>query len=661
MARLWFRATALRQTVISFALLPFICQPFADSARAQHFWRGPSPGVGSWNSLLHWSEGFPPNSSTDVWIVNGGTVRVNTAGNEARDILLGRGVENTPEHWGYLQLHAAPASLTAREIDVGYDTLGTLSITAGASLTTVLADIGHRVLSSGAVSVDGIGSLWTNTGGIAVGTLGTGNLTITAGGAVLNSIGYIGSQVGSIGAADVDGMGSTWMNAGELNLGYLGTGSLSITDGGQVSNTSSYVGGAPGATGTATISGSGSQWINSANMFVGGRDEVTGGDASVLIQDRGLLEVAGKLRVWPRGTVTIDGGTLRVDSNKVEVVDGVLRYVRGTLHLTDSDGYILGENGPIGEAIGGSAVVFPNGSGLIVDQNLAVPSNASLTAVASAIQANQLVNNGLINVNMASLTTAAGLVNNADLVLIDTTVEGPVSNAVESTVTVLGSVDFNGLVSGSGIFFGPGTANFSGGITPGASPAEVAFEGNLAFNDTNTLYVEIGGTILGSEYDSLSVAGNASLAGIIDVSLIDNFSPTAGQQFTILTANSITDNGIMLAGDAASSFNLLVDSTQVVLEVVGITPPGDYNGDAEIDAADYVVWRQLVGQAGTGLAADGNGDGIVDQDDYDIWRAHFGATAIGRSTGSITSIPEPLAATLSIISLVALLFIRRRP
>ena len=56
-------------------------------------------------------------------------------------------------------------------------------------------------------------------------------------------------------------------------------------------------------------------------------------------------------------------------------------------------------------------------------------------------------------------------------------------------------------------------------------------------------------------------------------------------------------------------------------------PPGDYNKDKVVDAADFVVWRHTFGQIGAGLAADGDWSGEVDSGDYDVWRANFGQTA----------------------------------
>ena len=60
---------------------------------------------------------------------------------------------------------------------------------------------------------------------------------------------------------------------------------------------------------------------------------------------------------------------------------------------------------------------------------------------------------------------------------------------------------------------------------------------------------------------------------------------------------------------------------------------GDFNGDLTVNAADYSVWRDSLGQmveAGTG--ADASGDGEINQADYQLWRDNFGA--IGASAAS---------------------------
>jgi hypothetical protein len=52
-------------------------------------------------------------------------------------------------------------------------------------------------------------------------------------------------------------------------------------------------------------------------------------------------------------------------------------------------------------------------------------------------------------------------------------------------------------------------------------------------------------------------------------------------------------------------------------------PAGDYNHDANVDTADYPIWRKANGTSGAS-PADGNNDGHVDEADHTVWRTAFG-------------------------------------
>jgi hypothetical protein len=100
------------------------------------------------------------------------------------------------------------------------------------------------------------------------------------------------------------------------------------------------------------------------------------------------------------------------------------------------------------------------------------------------------------------------------------------------------------------------------------------------------------------------------------------------------------DVGPTLGNEAAVSAG---DVT--LMDVIGYdvaVPPvtGDYNGNGIVDAADYTVWRDSLGQTGAGMPADGSGNNVVDQADYDLWKQHFGEIA-GFLSGSAANVPEP--------------------
>jgi hypothetical protein len=71
--------------------------------------------------------------------------------------------------------------------------------------------------------------------------------------------------------------------------------------------------------------------------------------------------------------------------------------------------------------------------------------------------------------------------------------------------------------------------------------------------------------------------------------------------------------------------------------VTAPTSTGDYNGDHVVNAADYTVWRDHLGQTVTPFSgADGDGSGVIDQGDYTFWKNHFGNVVPGAGSGAGT-------------------------
>jgi hypothetical protein len=152
----------------------------------------------------------------------------------------------------------------------------------------------------------------------------------------------------------------------------------------------------------------------------------------------------------------------------------------------------------------------------------------------------------------------------------------------------------------------------------------------------------------------------------------------SGMQIELAPGDVRTLTDIQWPGAVAGNFSPLLPynaTGEVVFEawfgaysaILRYTPAlsGDYNGNGVVDAADFVVWRNTLNAAGTGLAADGNGDGHVDSADYQIWRSHLGDAGTGLSSGgrfTLLAIPEPLALNLLLTGLIGgiSLFVRWR-
>jgi hypothetical protein len=95
---------------------------------------------------------------------------------------------------------------------------------------------------------------------------------------------------------------------------------------------------------------------------------------------------------------------------------------------------------------------------------------------------------------------------------------------------------------------------------------------------------------------------------------------------------------------------------QIMINLTAIPAPtiqaGDYNRDGAVDAADYTVWRNTLGQvdlAHQGAGADGDASGTIRQADYELWKAHFGD---GTGSGGSAPVPEPMSVSFAAIALV---------
>jgi hypothetical protein len=137
----------------------------------------------------------------------------------------------------------------------------------------------------------------------------------------------------------------------------------------------------------------------------------------------------------------------------------------------------------------------------------------------------------------------------------------------------------------------------------------------------------------------------------------------AGRIFSYDT-NSEPSSTASLVGFDKYSIDLYVDFALIGLTFDGppiLAPYGDDNGDFVVDAADYTVWRNNLGQA----IALPNEDrlttpGEVTWEDVLFWKAHNGDLASG-APGRSGSIPEPLTLILILFALILALGWRQAP
>jgi hypothetical protein len=110
------------------------------------------------------------------------------------------------------------------------------------------------------------------------------------------------------------------------------------------------------------------------------------------------------------------------------------------------------------------------------------------------------------------------------------------SRAVVGTETVLPAagviyVSANGTLFGNGLILG-NVENY-GLVEPGAALGTLTVTGSFAQKASGKLHIELGGTTA-ALYDHIMVTGATSLAGLLEVSLANQYTPKLGDVFRII-------------------------------------------------------------------------------------------------------------------------------
>ncbi len=93
--------------------------------------------------------------------------------------------------------------------------------------------------------------------------------------------------------------------------------------------------------------------------------------------------------------------------------------------------------------------------------------------------------------------------------------------------------------------------------------------------------------------------------------------------------------------------------TGIDVSVIPFAPPeedADFDGDGDVDGADFLTWQRNNGLPGDQPDGDADGDSFVDGDDLAIWRSEFG---MPQSIVAAQAIPEPGALALGCVALAA--------
>jgi autotransporter-associated beta strand protein len=297
------------------------------------------------------------------------------------------------------------------------------------------------------------------------------------------------------------------------------------------------------------------------------------------------------------GTVTVDGGTLRIGdgvtgpfsvSPSAFIVNAALEFdspLGVTMNAGTSGTGSLTVGGAGLQALGpdlthqGATTV---NAGSLIGR---IFNNAPLTIAAGAmVQANgstvgSLAGAGTLNSNAGGVpvrvggdntsTTFSGNLGSSGpfekvgagtLTLSGTSTNGGTKSVLGGSLLVTGSipgtfiVDAGATLGGTGTISGPVTINAGGTLAPGLSPG-ITNTGDL--NLGGVLLVEIEGTTVGTQYDQTNVTGTVTIAGGT-LTLAGAYAPLSGNTFVIVAndgADAVTGTFTGLPEGATIAFN----------------------------------------------------------------------------------------------------------
>ena len=410
--------------------------------------------------------------------------------------------------------------------DPGVAGNGTLTVSAGGSVTSSSAALGLNSTDSGTATIGGSGSIWDVNGTLSVGFNGTGTVTVSDNARLETAWMIIGHNANSTGSATITS-GASLVDAGSLYVGNEGDGTLTVSDGGSVTSVQGYVGTENHSDGIATVTGRGSSWTMTDALFVGHNAGSTGtmtiSDGATVTDVQGIVgDLAGS-----NGSLTVTGaGSTWTSLVTSALYSGDINAGRfGTGSITVSDGgKVIGNRFYAGNEVGSSGTVVVTGAGSSIaatdrfvvgsqGTGVATVSNGGTISAATIRIAAQAGSTGTLNVGAAHGTgpAAAGKLDTSSIRfgagtgLLEFNFTDP-SYVVSAAISGAGRVQLdagNLTLSGVNTYTGGttvngGTLNVTGSLS--GSATEVTMRGGQLVNS---------GTISGSTYGvELATTGN---------------------------------------------------------------------------------------------------------------------------------------------------------
>jgi autotransporter-associated beta strand protein len=458
---------------------------------------------------------------------------------------------------------------------------------------------------------------------------------------------YVGTTTIERGAAQFIAGTAFGDGANTVNLGVAGSDSAAIQAGGTTATLTYPIVVASGNTGTLTIANQSSS-------------------TSAVITYSGSITLGSNLNIISRssaenhifsGNLSGPGGVIlpSIDNNGQTSFRGTNSYTGDTTI-----------NGQSLVVRGGSAI--PNGPGTGI-----LTVNGTLRLGSSGETINGLNGTGIVNVVSTPRTLTLGD-NDANGAFSGTVTTGisitKIGNGTQTlsgansytgtTIVNQGTLLVNGTHTGGGAYTVDNGATLGGANGNIGSNAAVSSGGILAPGDAGVGSLTIASAQVGGqlsiEYDGAAHSVDLlTVSGALDISgaavSFQNLSPTnlAGGPYVFATYASLSSNPFSSVSGLPSGY--AIDYNYLGLNQIALVAAlhaGDFDGDGDVDGADFVAWQtNFPTPSGATLAqGDADGDGDVDGADFVVWQTNFPFTP---GPGA-APVPEPSAIILAAIA-----------
>jgi T5SS/PEP-CTERM-associated repeat protein len=353
------------------------------------------------------------------------------------------------------------------------------------------------------------------------------------------------------------------IDANHFFVGDSSIGTLSIDNGSLLESPSTFLGFQSTGDGSAVLTGNGSRWDIYSYPQEGGTIHVGFyGVGSVLVENQATLNTFGpysQIGSAGTGTVTIRNFSTWTDEGGM----GVGQTGNGTLNVENNSQVYVVNSMYIGDFSGGVGTVnVSEASSVDVDHTIWLAQRENTVSTVTVSGLNSIFEAG-VQLRMAQFPPDTGggeatlIVKDAALVKAPDIFLGP-------NCTITGDSNVEGTIHNGG-----------GALSPGMSTGELTIVGDYS-TESNTAVLQI--EIDDYDNDFLRVIGNsgqAVIGGILDVQLLNGFTPSVGQEYLILKAEDLSGEFDIdqsnLPNFAGRTFEVIYGINEVLLRVIAIS------------------------------------------------------------------------------------------